>query len=283
MYNTYQKLVDQLLDEQVIIQQDINEHPWDLAVGVVRDPQERLLKRKLLWLIGACPADLDPSCFQQESSIQQQSIAKELDAIVKEVDANADGLLRCAAGGLRCLHLNPPEGRSGGRSMSPFGGPGLSPPPALFAKKWPNPRPVAEEFTRLVSVSCLCLLIRVPPTRTRSRASCPSDEELLQSVQDNPDMKFRLQTLRLNLALSPENKLRSNNKVRRAVLTQRMDKVREQADIDGNGYVDLEELMTIVKRKPELAQYVCCAAVPPGCGGRRAVSCVVRRRVQAQG
>ena len=46
----------------------LQESPWDLCAGPVRDEGERLLKRKLLWLIGGCPHDLDPDDMRMDQS-----------------------------------------------------------------------------------------------------------------------------------------------------------------------------------------------------------------------
>jgi len=175
-YKMYQANLDELLKEQEEIRKEVEENPWDLAAGVIRDEGERILKRKLLFQIGACPKELDAKDFEMTKDHVEMAIDKELDAIVKSIDQDSNGILDV--------------------------------------------------------------------------------EELKSAAEANPQIKQRLQCLKINLALSPSNRLRSNNPWRKAMLSSRLERIRDEADLDKNGYIDLDELQEIVNTRPEITGHL---------------------------
>uniref|UniRef100_A0A7S1HS04 EF-hand domain-containing protein n=1 Tax=Eutreptiella gymnastica TaxID=73025 RepID=A0A7S1HS04_9EUGL len=170
-YRAYTEIVDELLQEQRMIQEDIQESPWDLCAGPIRDERERLLKRKLLWLIGGCNRELNPEDLTHDPNPVEAMINKELDDIVTQVDREAKGVVTM--------------------------------------------------------------------------------DELKAYVEEHPSLTPRLQALKVNLALSPANRLRSNNRWRKAQMQIRLAKLRAEADLDGDGYIQLAELEQIAQERPE--------------------------------
>jgi|EP00670_Eutreptiella_braarudii_P004456 hypothetical protein len=168
MFKSYTKRVDELLEEQKLIIRDVQENPFSMAVGVIRDKRERDLKRKLLSNLNALPS----SAPTPEPEITDDvDVSHELNSIVEALDANGDGLL--------------------------------------------------------------------------------SFEELRALTDNDPYMKARLQTLKINMALSPANKMRGGTKLRRAFMKIRVQNLRKKAGASGSDYLDLDKLVEIMKHNPE--------------------------------
>ena len=55
------------------------------------------------------------------------------------------------------------------------------------------------------------------------------------------------------MALSSENTLQgSNSKTRRAMMQLQIKSVHNKLDLDGNGYIDVDELIEVATKRPEL-------------------------------
>jgi Ca2+-binding EF-hand superfamily protein len=80
-----------------------------------------------------------------------------------------------------------------------------------------------------------------------------TNEELEARLAGDANLMLRLQALRINLALSSENTLQgSNSKTRRAMMQLQIKSVHNKLDLDGNGYIDVDELIEVATKRPEL-------------------------------
>ena len=139
LHQKYKAMVTKLLEEQAGIEMDMDNNPWDLALGMVFDNKERHLKGRLLHLVGAAPEADDEDINAKHLRLEDQMIEKELDELVGLIDVDGDGLL--------------------------------------------------------------------------------TNEELATRLSDQPMLLLRLQTLRINIALSSDNTLQGDfSKTRRAMM-----------------------------------------------------------------
>jgi hypothetical protein len=86
----YGKTLNNLLHEQVDLKKEAEENPWDRTLGAFHDREERMLKRKLLWLIGAAPP---PEDMDKAEGALSQEIQEEIKELVAQIDTDGDGLL----------------------------------------------------------------------------------------------------------------------------------------------------------------------------------------------
>jgi len=93
LHRKYQAMVTKLLEEQAGIDMDMDNNPWDLALGMVFDNKERHLKRRLLHLVGAAPEADEDAINCKHKRLEDQMIEKELDNLVNQIDVDGDGLL----------------------------------------------------------------------------------------------------------------------------------------------------------------------------------------------
>lgn len=82
-----------------------------------------------------------------------------------------------------------------------------------------------------------------------------TNDELEERLVGDPELMLRLQALRINMALSSENTLQGeNSKTRRAMMQLQLRSVHAKMDLDQNGYIDVEELIEVGTKNPELTQ-----------------------------
>lgn len=82
-----------------------------------------------------------------------------------------------------------------------------------------------------------------------------SFDELGDAVKDDPEMAVKLQTVKINLALSSANKLQhTDNKLKKAILQMQLSGLRSALDTDGSGYLELDELVAAAENNPELTK-----------------------------
>jgi Ca2+-binding EF-hand superfamily protein len=80
-----------------------------------------------------------------------------------------------------------------------------------------------------------------------------TNDELEERLTGDPNLMLRLQALRINLALSSANTLQGNNsKTRRAMLQLQLQNIHGKMDFDGNGYIDVDELIEVATQHPDL-------------------------------
>uniref|UniRef100_A0A7S1HU95 EF-hand domain-containing protein n=1 Tax=Eutreptiella gymnastica TaxID=73025 RepID=A0A7S1HU95_9EUGL len=77
-------------------------------------------------------------------------------------------------------------------------------------------------------------------------------DELAEALESKPEYAQRLMTLKINMALSTQNKLQSDNPMRRAMLQFQLNKLRQKLDLDDNGYLEYNELQAAADADPEL-------------------------------